>query len=456
MTKITFILVIAAAEQPLAPCHPKRARQLLKAGRAKPCRRWDIFAIQLKSKVVPAAEVTKSSIGIDPGSEHTGLAVFKQKPDSQRTALLTITLHHRGQQVKKRMKQRADYRRARRFRLRNRPCRIKNRKHPAGWLQPSYQSRLANTLTWISRLERLIAIDQILVETIKCDTQKLQNPHIQGKEYQQGPLYQTTLKTYVFNRDGNKCRYCGNKPTRGNPLTKDHVVPVATMGPTRPDNIVAACYQCNMAKGSQPVEQFLKTRKKRLATVLSQLQKPMASVGQSNAIFAQLLKTLQAQGRNVTQTAAAETAANRQLAGIEKTHSNDAAVVGTLTSLTNLPPAIEFLAQGHGRRQRCMPDKNGTPRGEAWRQYCRDRNQGQPPPALPPGHKQRQIRFPNTNGISTGDYVTIQNKNGQFTGYAMLQDSGTRISLAFHKPKITGYISTTQLLRRSHGYLRIS
>ena len=138
------------------------------------------------------------------------------------------------------MKQRKDNRKARRYRLRYRPRRYKNRKHPAGWLQPSLQSRLANTLTWISRLQRLVAVDisQTLVETLVFDIQKLQNPGIRGKEYQQGPLYQTTLKAYVFNRDDNKCRYCGKKPTPENSLTKDHVVPVKAMGTDRPDGSV--------------------------------------------------------------------------------------------------------------------------------------------------------------------------------------------------------------------------
>ena len=88
--------------------------------------------------------------------------------------------------------------------------------------------------------------------------------------------------------------------------------------------------------------------------------------------------------------------------------------------------------------------------------YCRDRNQGRPLPALPPGHKQRQIRFPDAHGISTGDYVTIRTRNGKFTGYAMLYNQSRRITLAYHQPTVTGYISATKLNRRSHGYLRLN
>ncbi len=102
-----------------------------------------------------------------------------------------------------------------------------------------------------------------------------------------------------------------------------------------------------------------------------------------------------------------------------------------------------------------MPDKDGSPRGKAWPKYCRARDKGRPLPDSPPSHKQRQIRFPDAHGISTGDYVRIANKNGTFTGYAMLYRQGRRISLSGHKPAITGYVKIAELLRRSHGYYRI-
>ena len=458
MDSITYVPVIDAAGQPLAPCHPARARKLLKKGRAKPFTRWDLFCLQLVDKAIPPEAVHQSTLAINPGAEHTGIAVFRQNPDSgKRTGLLALTIHHRGKQVKKWLKQRSTYRKARRFKLPYRAPRFNNRRKPEGWLAPSVKSRLDNTLTWISRLQKLIACDQTLVETLVFDIRKLLNPQIHGKEYQQGHLYQTTLRAYIYHRDGRKCRYCGKKPAKENPLTLDHVVPISNFGPDRPDNIVAACRRCSQAKGSIPVDQFLGPRKKaRLSSIQAQLKKPMASETQFNIIQSQLLKTLEATGHAIIKTSTAETAANRQITGVVKSHGNDAAVLGELTSLNNLPPVIEFQAKGHGKCQRCMPDKHGTPRGKQWPKYCRDRDKGQPLPALPPSHKQRQIRFPDTNGIATGDYVQITNRNGTFTGYAMLQNAGTVIALSGHKPKITGYIRTAQLLRRSHGYYRLN
>lgn len=51
----------------------------------------------------------------------------------------------------------------------------------------------------------------------------------------------------VLRRDGFTCRYCRND---SNPLTVDHVVPVALGGTDTPDNLVACCRDCNTGKAS--------------------------------------------------------------------------------------------------------------------------------------------------------------------------------------------------------------
>lgn len=56
----------------------------------------------------------------------------------------------------------------------------------------------------------------------------------------------------VLRRDDFTCRYCHSKD---NPLQVDHVIPVALGGTDGPDNLVAACKDCNIGKTSvQPDE----------------------------------------------------------------------------------------------------------------------------------------------------------------------------------------------------------
>jgi len=53
------------------------------------------------------------------------------------------------------------------------------------------------------------------------------------------------LREIILERDGHRCRYCGS---RKEPLQIDHVYPLSAGGQTILENLVVACYKCNMAK----------------------------------------------------------------------------------------------------------------------------------------------------------------------------------------------------------------
>lgn len=54
----------------------------------------------------------------------------------------------------------------------------------------------------------------------------------------------------VFLRDSFSCQYCGDERAAHN-LTFDHVVPRSKGGHTHWENVVAACSDCNVLKGSK-------------------------------------------------------------------------------------------------------------------------------------------------------------------------------------------------------------
>jgi hypothetical protein len=58
----------------------------------------------------------------------------------------------------------------------------------------------------------------------------------------------------VLRRDEFTCQYCGLKAPEGTTLTIDHVVPVSLGGSDFPDNLVAACRDCNAGKSSIPAD----------------------------------------------------------------------------------------------------------------------------------------------------------------------------------------------------------
>jgi hypothetical protein len=60
------------------------------------------------------------------------------------------------------------------------------------------------------------------------------------------------LRFEILRRDEHTCQYCGEKAPDVT-LHVDHVVPVTLGGSDKPDNLVAACKDCNLGKTSVPV-----------------------------------------------------------------------------------------------------------------------------------------------------------------------------------------------------------
>jgi len=58
----------------------------------------------------------------------------------------------------------------------------------------------------------------------------------------------------------HKCAYC-REPIDRDQATADHVNPMSDGGPTRRENIKAACRDCNLTKGSMSEAVFLKAIK---------------------------------------------------------------------------------------------------------------------------------------------------------------------------------------------------
>jgi len=58
----------------------------------------------------------------------------------------------------------------------------------------------------------------------------------------------------IYERDGNRCQYCGKKFDSKN-LNLDHVVPLARGGKTTWDNIVCSCLPCNTRKGGRSLNE---------------------------------------------------------------------------------------------------------------------------------------------------------------------------------------------------------
>jgi len=410
------VFVLSKDKQPLDPCHPARARQLLKARRAAIFRQRP-FTIILSDRTIEESTVHPHRVKIDPGSTTTGLALVQEETGQ---VVWAGELHHRGEQIKRKLLARRALRQNRRRRkCRHREPRFQNRRRPAGWLPPSLQSRVANILTWVARLRRWAPIATISVELAKFDTQKLQNPEISGSEYQQGELLGYEIREYLLEKWGRRCAYCG---ATGIPLEIDHIVPQGS-GSNRVSNLTLACRKCNQAKGNRTAAELGHPE------VQARARQSLQAAAAINATRWALWRALGATGLPVETGTGGRTKYNRTRLSLPKAHWTDAACVGVSGAQMDVPPTLTPLiiqAAGHGRRQRCGTDRYG----------------------FPIRHAPRQKRY---MGFQTGDLVRATIPHGKFAGVHV-----GRVSIR-HRPSfgLNGFDVHPKhlvLLQRADGY----
>ena len=348
---MSLVFVVDQQQRPCAPVHPGRARHLLNRGRAAVYRRYP-FTIILKEGE-PTEESEPLRLKIDPGSKTTGLALVN---DATGQVVWAAELTHRGQQVKARLDQRRACRRSRRQRhTRYRPARFLNRRRRVGWLPPSLESRLSNTLSWVHRLRHWCRVGALSLELVKFDTQKLEHPEISGIEYQQGTLEGYEIREYLLEKFGRKCAYC--KATNV-PLQVEHLVPTVRHGSNRVSNLTMACEPCNDAKGTRTAEEF------GYPEIQAQAKQPLRDAAAVNATRWALYHRLVAIGLPLETGTGGRTKWNRTTRDLPKTHWLDAACVGVSTpKLLKTAGVVPLLITAMGRhsRQMCRTNAAGFP-----------------------------------------------------------------------------------------------
>jgi 5-methylcytosine-specific restriction endonuclease McrA len=348
---MTSVFVLDATQRPLAPCHPARARKLLSAGKAAVWRRYP-FSIILRD-ARPDAQPVPLRLKIDPGSKTTGLALLN---DATGKVVWAAELSHRGEQVKERLAQRCACRRGRRTRhTRYRPARFLNRRRRDGWLPPSLESRIQNTLTWVARLQRLAPVGSIGLELVKFDTQLLQNPEISGVAYQQGTLAGYEIREYLLEKWRRKCAYCQASNV---PLEVEHMTPRTRHGSDAVWNLTLACRSCNQRKGTRTAAEFGFPELEAIG------KRPLRDAAAVNITRQVLFHRLEALGLPLETGTGGRTKWNRTVRGLPKTHWLDAACVGASTPetlrITGVRPLL-LRATGRHSRQMCRTNRFGFP-----------------------------------------------------------------------------------------------
>ncbi len=394
-----WVFVLDKNHHSLMPCHPARARELLSKGKAM-VHKLHPFTIRLKI----AVGVTEPlRLKIDPGSKITGLAIIRE---SDGYILWAAELHHKQFMVKNKdgkmvtvMYKRSMLRRNRRSRkTRYRPKRFDNRKRPKGWLPPTVKAKADCVINWIKKLMRLCPITAISIETVRFDTQKLQNPEIKGIEYQRGTLFGYEVWEYLLKKYGHICQYCHGK-SKDTRLEKEHIIPKSRGGSDRVSNLTVACHTCNQDKGNHTAEEYGHPE------VQSNAKKPLKNVAILNSTRWYIWNQAKEITDNLEMGTGGRTKYNRTIQNLPKTHYFDAACVGASTSQlknTYIKPII-IRAVGRGNRLMARVDRFGFPKG----------------------HRQRKkLHF----GFQTGDLVkaivTKGKYQGNYIGFIAVRSSG--------------------------------
>ena len=313
------VLVINSHGQPLMPTSSRKARLLLESGKAKIVGR-DPFTIQLIYG--SSGYKQKVTLGIDAGYKHVGFSAITESHELLGGELELLD------GVSERITERSKYRKQRRNRLRHRAPRFDNRIRNSGWLGPSIQHKLDAHLKIVERIKSRLPVTKIIVETANFDIQKIKNPEIEGKQYQEGEqLGYQNLTCYIRHRDGYKCQ---NPNCKG----KSEVLQIHHIGywktqpdrSNRPGNLITMCSKCH-SPANHEKGKFLFGWEPRV--------KSFKAESFMSTIYQKLLDILDAE-----QAYGYETKYNREQLGLAKSHHNDAFIIAGGKNQVRVKPLI--------------------------------------------------------------------------------------------------------------------
>ena len=388
-----MVFVLDKSKKPLDMITNAEARILLKNKQAVIDKVYP-FTIRLRDNSCGRKD-RDYTVKLDPGSKHTGIAIV----DDTNNVVMLAELEHRGHIIKRNLDKRRAVRRSRRQRnTRYRPARFLNRTKPEGWLAPSVKSRADNVINCIKKYKKIINIDKVMIENVSFDVAQItSDTKLWGSDYQQGNLYQTELRNFIFSRSGGKCVYCGAKAEE-----IDHVIARSNGGTNSTYNLVAACRSCNEKKSNLSLKDFGKLMGKDYSYLEPKKLPKDAAIVQSARNYT--IKEITKLVPDTTTYDAWLTKYNRDELGLPKEHYYDALSVGDIQDYTFLTDKIlQISAKGRGSRQMCSMNKFGFPRTK------------------PKGSK-------SVKGFQTGDIVkavlTKGSRQGEYLGRVIIKSSG--------------------------------
>jgi len=308
---------------PLSPCHPARARILLKQGKANVISMYP-FMIRLTYQVVePSFMPTK--VSIDDGKT-VGLAVVQETAVAN-VALCKVEMKTRGEEISDNLKARKALRAGRRNRRNHKrgvPGEAKiNYRHGQEY-PPSIRADVDAKVNAVRRLMRMYPVTEIVLEPVKLDIFGMINPGAAGTDYQNGPAKgikadsgNQKRRLAILKRDGYACLCCGRSVTNETARIH-HFVQRKGGGSKRYDIQGTLCEICHTSVTTKDL------------AVSFDLDSYPSIRAAGRAMHGRYLleRELRELGIPVTIKYGYETKALREAFGLPKSHGNDAVAAG--------------------------------------------------------------------------------------------------------------------------------
>jgi hypothetical protein len=303
-----MVYVLSKDGKPLMPTtRYGKVRRLLKQKLAKVVRR-EPFTIQL---LYNTTEHTQDVVvGVDIGSKTIGICAISNNKELFGAEIIL------RQDIKKLLLERKGYRKYRRYRKRRyRKARFLNRRRSNGWLPPSLKWKVDAHVRAIDFLSKILPISKVVVEIAPFDTQKIINPNINGKEYQNGMQKGFwNVREYCLWRAGYRSEISGKRGI----LEVHHIIPRSKGGTDNPSNLIVLTAEEHKAIH----EGRLKIPKSRLEKI-----KILKDASHVSTIGWHIVNKLKEKQYNIEITYGYITKAKRVEMGLEKTHRNDAFII---------------------------------------------------------------------------------------------------------------------------------
>lgn len=335
------VFVLNKHGSPLMPCNPRKARLLLKQQKAVIAKQMP-FTIQLLYG--SSGYKQPVSLGMDAGSKHVGIAAATEK---EVLFAEELTLRSDVVNLISTRRQNRGSRRSRKTRYRE--ARFDNRVHSKhkGWLAPSIEVKIQEHITAIKRVQQILPVTEVHVETAEFDTQRMKameegKPLPVGADYQLGEMYDSyNVRQYVLKRDNYTCQCCG-KHGDGVKFHVHHLESRKTGG-NAPGNLITLCEDCHKA-----IHAGTKTLPDRKAKRSVKSLRDAAFMG---IMRKTLLKRLRTElDIPVTETYGYITKLHRDLYRVNKSHINDAIVISRY--FTAKPDEVWYYAKAVRRHNR--------------------------------------------------------------------------------------------------------